>query len=62
MSVIIRLGFTYHLHKCEKVNSYNITIYSSSFMAITEFNGIGHNTYNGMKVIRRNLKNENILS
>ena len=61
MSVIIRLGFTYHLHKCEKVNSYNITIYSSSFMAITEFNGIGHNTYNGMKVIRRNVKNENIL-
>jgi hypothetical protein len=53
ISFVIRLGFTYHLHKCEHIQSHNVVIHSSSYMAITEFDGIGYNVYNNMKVIRR---------
>ena len=53
VTVVIRDGFTWNLHKCEGVVTQNVTIHSSSFMAITEFDGRGANVYSDISVVRR---------
>ena len=53
MTNVIRTGFTYFVSNSTNITSQNITIHSSSFMAITEFDGICGNRYESIKVIRR---------
>eukprot|EP00041_Stephanoeca_diplocostata_P034459 m.1178327 g.1178327 ORF g.1178327 m.1178327 type:complete len:945 (+) comp24526_c0_seq3:702-3536(+) len=50
---LIRKAYTWLVHNSSQISSENVTLYSSSFMAITEFDGAGRNTYDGVNVLRR---------
>lgn len=55
VTAIIRQGYTVLLHNSSKCAIENVTLYSASFMAVTEFDGKGSNRYSDLRVVRRNV-------
>ena len=53
VTAIIRVGYTWNLHRCAAVSVSNVTIHAASSMSITEFDGCGPNAYDAMRVVRR---------
>jgi hypothetical protein len=49
LSAIVRLGYTWHTHNSTSCTTVNVTINTASFMAVTEFNGRGGHTYDGVR-------------
>ena len=55
VTAIIRQGFTVLVHNSSGCEVKDVTLYSASFMAVTEFDGKGSNRYSGVRVVRRNV-------
>jgi hypothetical protein len=53
MSAIVRLGYTLHTHNSTRCRFSDISVHSTSYMGVTEFDGIGGHAYERVRVVRR---------
>ena len=53
----LRGGLTLHTHNSTRVTYTNVSIHGSTFMSITEFDGVGGHVYRNVRVVVRNVSN-----
>lgn len=53
MSVIVRKGITLHTHNSSRCRFLDVRIHSASYMAVTEYDGVGGHSYERITVGRR---------